>query len=589
MGCCPVSGTTKYEVIPREILELQNHQCRYELNDSSSITFYPSPHLKDEQHGNEVLPHELFTSSSRLHNVLSEIKCNNLVSCNDDDLMIIQQETKINPFIECAIRAWSNHYPMLIAPHHIWLLILQSVSLHLSSNNHLITSSSTPLLKRTASRSEKIKLSPLPSMLSNLASNKSYDYSTTGTVNNKEWIGKVKELLGIIEMDLIYDETTNDLMSASKFTNATYLDEVSCKLCAMNVVRNSYIYDESTECGFPYITLLGKKDDWFSLRDKTRSILDKKCEKKFAQRWGDALLPILDRFIAVYDGDIDAVFWNSMVKRGAMTASNGEVQWYSGWINCFFPIINDEENKWCEPYSFDIGYIQSGLHNDDKYGGIEINSFPIGLCHVDAIISNESSNPTDTVEAEHESPQSSPNATGSGAENDGTPSLNEAMSAHEESIKVVAGFIGYTQNQLNYQLSPNVGWFVVSSNEQNGQGVATTMGNGAGYEHEHRLTGISEDQWDEHDMMADGDEYDDDGKALINVNGKNDHTPLPLDSPRDGDSDEDDLDGFDGAEYGGKGKKKKKKKKKKEFMPVNVVNVDEDEVDDVAGRAPGII
>ncbi len=72
-----------------------------------------------------------------------------------------------------------------------------------------------------------------------------------------------------------------------------------------------------------------------------------------------------------------------------MNASNGEVQWYSGWINCFFPLVNNNKNQWCEPYSFDIGHIQSGLKNNDKYGGIEINSFPTGLSHVNASIGDE--------------------------------------------------------------------------------------------------------------------------------------------------------------------------------------------------------
>ena len=36
--------------------------------------------------------------------------------------------------------------------------------------------------------------------------------------------------------------------------------------------------------------------------------------KQFGQTWSNTLLPILDRFIAVYDGDIDCIFWNSMVR-----------------------------------------------------------------------------------------------------------------------------------------------------------------------------------------------------------------------------------------------------------------------------------
>ncbi len=66
----------------------------------------------------------------------------------------------------------------------------------------------------------------------------------------------------------------------------------------------------------PSITLTGKKNDWLLLRDKTIKLLNKKCDKQFNKEWSGCLLPILDPFIGVYDGDIDCVFWNSMIKRG---------------------------------------------------------------------------------------------------------------------------------------------------------------------------------------------------------------------------------------------------------------------------------
>ena len=206
MGCC-LSGGGSYEVIPQEILELSKHQCEYELKDSLSVTFYPSPHLKKEEYGLDILQHELFTSSSRLHNILSEIKCNNLISCNDDDLMICQQETKINPFIEAAIKSWSNHFPLSISPQTIWLLILQSISLYINMNNKY-QKKNNEFLKKTKSSKDKIRLTPLPSQSN---TSKNYDYSTTGTINNKEWIVKIKEFLGILENDIIADEITNDI------------------------------------------------------------------------------------------------------------------------------------------------------------------------------------------------------------------------------------------------------------------------------------------------------------------------------------------------------------------------------------------
>merc|ERR1719229_2091809 len=105
-------------------------------------------------------------------------------------------------------------------------------------------------------------------------------------------------------------------------------------------------------CGFPQITLKGTKKDWVDLKQKLQLILTQKVDKKFGSDWGKAILPIIDRFIDAYDGKIDCLFWNSMLRRGAAGGSfpgiSGQTNidrrdkklFYSGWFNVFFPLIN---------------------------------------------------------------------------------------------------------------------------------------------------------------------------------------------------------------------------------------------------------
>ena len=170
----------------------------------------------------------------------------------------------------------------------------------------------------------------------------------------------------------------------------------------------------------------------------------------------------------------------SFASRRNSDSSNGKVEWYSGWINCFFPLISGRWNQWTEPYAFDIGYIQSGLKNDDKYGGIECNSFPLGLCHCDAVIGSANDN------------------TNKAGNDDGSTTVNEMekvdsgsiasneSNGYEENIKVVSGFVGFSQNPLNYCLSPCIGWFIVADNPH------SNMNN----EYDAHLDGISEDDED---------------------------------------------------------------------------------------------
>ncbi len=160
--------------------------------------------------------------------------------------MIINQESKINPFID---RAWTEHFPLYISPQCIWLLILQSISIYIYNKK-----ATNPLIKANISEDDNIKLTPLPSQT--IDPNTPDDQSMTHTatnISNKECIMKIKELLSIIETDIIIDTETNDLISTYKYTNSNYINELSVKLCAMNPLLNSYEYNEATACGFPVL------------------------------------------------------------------------------------------------------------------------------------------------------------------------------------------------------------------------------------------------------------------------------------------------------------------------------------------------
>ena len=166
------------------------------------------------------------------------------------------------------------------------------------------------LVDQTSTRDQKRR--------SSMVLNHSYDFSTSGTMNNREWISKIKEFTAIITGNVLSDDS-NKLLTATNFTGTTRNEEMSCKMAAINVLTTSYKWHESFESGFPSITLNGTKDDWITLKRKTENILEKKCDRAFARKWSESLIPILDRFIGAFDGDIDCVFWNSMIQRGAMS------------------------------------------------------------------------------------------------------------------------------------------------------------------------------------------------------------------------------------------------------------------------------
>jgi len=160
---------------------------------------------------------------------------------------------------------------------------------------------------------------------------------------------------------------------------------------------------------------------------KCKSLLKNQCEEKFALKWSESLLPILDRFINAYDGEIDCLFWNSMIKQGGSFGSGGST-WYSGWINIFFPFqSNGDKNKYCIPYDDNNKYVKIGLNNANKVIGLDVNNVPVGLASA--------------------------------------PVLWKYY-GEDIPLKFVAGFMGAKQDETSLAIEPNVGWFIAYPKEE---------------------------------------------------------------------------------------------------------------------------
>ena len=142
------------------------------------------------------------------------------------------------------------------------------------------------------------------------------------------------------------------------FSTSTITDTLATKITTMDIFKNYFEYVTTTKCGFPQITLGGNKNDWIKLKEKTEQLLQTRLDKRFSKKWGEALLPLLDASIDAFDGIIDSLFWNSMIKRGGIKAS-GSCDYYNGCINILFPFTHHdveseshyESNKHCVPYA----------------------------------------------------------------------------------------------------------------------------------------------------------------------------------------------------------------------------------------------
>jgi hypothetical protein len=107
----------------------------------------------------------------------------------------------------------------------------------------------------------------------------------------------------------------------------------------MKSMDSYFTYGMGGGCGIPKVKFLGTLDDWEIVRKRLEALDNYGCAD-----WVNALLPVIDKFIAAYQGEVDVEFWDMCFKMmpsfnsdghydGGYTHSDG----MSGRILNFFP------------------------------------------------------------------------------------------------------------------------------------------------------------------------------------------------------------------------------------------------------------
>jgi len=402
---------------------LSSYKCKYSV-DSDGVTFYPSPHLSEEE---DICTKQLettsFLKSQRMKDIQKKTKFVELEAVSDWDLQIVDDGTaNISPFILGAVKAFNNHYPFKISPNNIFLMILQAIAVNVDKN-------SEKLRTKFVAHSGKMKLT---------VKRDSRDFKLRKQCRTNDWGSVIGEFVEQIDENTVKDTA---LLMQAQFSDSDMVDVVSNKITIMDICKNYFEYEFICVpgCGFPKITLSGTKDDWTELKAKVNALLSTKVDKEWGEQWKHSLLPVLDRFIGAFDGKIDCLFWNSMIKAGVtvkeLASSGGPMyqrdHWFSGWFNVLFPYICRQngdyvDNQYCRPYSEEESYANGEIGDAGK-GGNDIKVYPMGL----------SSAPVKTLYIDAETKRK-----------------------YEYEMTLISGCVGYRQCPKTCEISPATAWVI---------------------------------------------------------------------------------------------------------------------------------
>ena len=308
-----------------------------------------------------------------------------------------------NTMFNLMITAYADHRPLVISPDDIWLLISQGLARHINKN-------AEELRDRLVNHDDKIVLQV---------------ESKQALLGDKDVLMDGEAVDGKVDWTLIFDGFVNTMRQNTKgdivdrmcadFTTTTIDSRIASQITLMNALQPFFDYEViRVVCGIPYITIKGTPEDWQKILDRTRLLAE--YDLKW---WTDKLCPVLEKFVSAAEGKPDRQFWRCMVKeiapdmiRGGGCSFDVPTQ-FDGWFLNLFPF--DKKGRTPESVTKGHKMLSDLLFVDFNYKVVD-----------------ESNNVV-----------------------------------KETPMQFFSGFVGAVVNEETYEMTPRIGWIVVTNEKGN--------------------------------------------------------------------------------------------------------------------------
>ena len=212
---------------------------------------------------------------------------------------------KQNGFVHTVLDAYNRHYNLIIRPDDVWISIITLFSFFVNANAEKLRS------KFVAHDGKKNLILWCPPWY---LEDYNYDLVATGMTE-------------LLQKDLMDKDFKDWILPA--FSTTTQVDRTVCAITMMSSMKEYYNFTAISMCGIPSVTLDGTKKDWSDIQKR----LDKLDEfGEDTQLWASLLRPVISKFIAAFDGEVDDQFWGhiaSPIYGGSGSPTLG------GWLTAF--------------------------------------------------------------------------------------------------------------------------------------------------------------------------------------------------------------------------------------------------------------
>jgi len=253
-------------------------------------------------------------------------------------------------FVNAVTEAFANEFPLSLSPDHIHTLIVQACSEHVNANSEDLRDVLVAFDGKT-----------------NITVNADYlvRKGRGENPNNSDWPRVFPDFEEALTASIKQPQLT--ALITLPYSTTTLTERTVFSVSLMSTLKKYFSYTVRTRCGIPRVDLLGCRADWVNLISRTVAI----CKLLKMDAWLDDLLPVLERFVQLFDltdggnppPDVVA-HWDSMFYYGRAQRS-GESPHCTGWINVFFPYRNGAYTHQADTYAntrYSFGTFPSGAN-----------------------------------------------------------------------------------------------------------------------------------------------------------------------------------------------------------------------------------
>ena len=243
-------------------------------------------------------------------------------------------------FIAAANAAYDGHYPLVISPDMIWLLIAQGFAIHVKEN-------AEALRGKFVAHKGKVELEV------------EGDGFVRGFAGN-DWEGVFGEFSAQIRMHI--GKSAHESI-APAFSTTGIVEKAAFEITLLNAMQEYFSYTLLTRCGIPEFQLLGSVNDWKKVYEHAETL----CKYDLSW-WASGLLPLLEEFVYASQSRSNPSFWSNFYKR--INGSGGP--FLTGNIVYLFPYLLRTSGKYRRNEML-------AQKNIDPLHGIQTGSFPHGF------------------------------------------------------------------------------------------------------------------------------------------------------------------------------------------------------------------